>query len=187
LRLKSLALGIKSQAFSDVFDHVLAHLKRKYALLIVDNCEHVAAETSGLIEAILQTSPAVTVLATGRENLRMTGEHIYRLGSLDLPDRDDMSADDALNFSAISLFVAVISRRLLRCAEVRQVALRTRARVGGGGVVRESRARDRDAREGWCIALTHPRACWGVGTRARVRNRRAREWWCIARFVTVLY
>lgn len=36
----------------------------------------------------------------------MAGEQIYRLGSLDVPECDDLSAEDAMQFSAISLFVA---------------------------------------------------------------------------------
>jgi predicted ATPase/DNA-binding CsgD family transcriptional regulator len=100
------ALGIKPQAFSEVFDHVLAHLKRRNLLLIIDNCEHVAPQTSDLIDAILQRCPSVTVLATARENLRHAGEHLYRLASLDVPERNDLSAEDALTFSGIALFVA---------------------------------------------------------------------------------
>ncbi len=100
------ALGIKPQAFSEVFDHVLVHLKRRNLLLIIDNCEHVAPQTSSLIDAILQGCPNVTVLATARENLRHAGEQIYRLGSLDVPERDDIGAEAALTFSAVALFVA---------------------------------------------------------------------------------
>lgn len=100
------ALGIKPLAFSQVFDHVLAHLKGRNLLLVIDNCEHVAVQTSSLIDAILQQCPNVTVLATARENLRHAGEQLYRLGSLDVPEEDDISAEVALTFSGIALFVA---------------------------------------------------------------------------------
>lgn len=51
------ALGVKPHAFSQVIEHVLAHLKPRKLLLIVDNCEHVAAETARLVDSILQECP----------------------------------------------------------------------------------------------------------------------------------
>jgi predicted ATPase/DNA-binding CsgD family transcriptional regulator len=100
------ALGIKPQAFSEVLDHVLIHLKRKHLLLIIDNCEHMAAQVCGFVDKVLHACTRVTLLATARENLRHAGEQVYRLGSLEVPERDDLSAEDVMTFSAVSLFIA---------------------------------------------------------------------------------
>ncbi len=101
------ALGVRPHAFGPVLDQVLAHLKRKRVLLIIDNCEHVRAQASGFIDAAVKTCPGVTVLATARQGLRQTGEQIYRLPSLALPTGGEkLDAELALKFGAITLFLA---------------------------------------------------------------------------------
>lgn len=101
------AFGVKSQGFRTLLDHVLAYLKRRRLLLILDNCEHVVAEAARVVEAIIRECPRVTVLATSRENLGVRGEQIYRLPSLEVPHPDAKpGAKDALAFGAVALFVA---------------------------------------------------------------------------------
>ena len=101
------ALGVRPHAFSPVLDQVLAHLKRKRVLLIIDNCEHVRAQASGFIDAVVKTCPGVTVLATARQGLRQTGEQIYRLPSLALPPGGEkLDTELALKFGAVALFLA---------------------------------------------------------------------------------
>ena len=43
-------------------------------LLVLDNCEHLVAETAGLTEFLLAACPVLTVLATSREPLGVEGE-----------------------------------------------------------------------------------------------------------------
>jgi predicted ATPase/DNA-binding CsgD family transcriptional regulator len=101
------ALGARPHAFSPVSDQVLAHLKRKRVLLIIDNCEHVTAAASEFIDAVVKACPGVTVLATARQGLRQSGEQVYRLPSLALPPGGEKpEAEDALNFGAVALFFA---------------------------------------------------------------------------------
>ena len=76
------ALDVKSSGFSDLLDHVVAHLKHKRLLLILDNCEHVVAEAARVVDAIVQACPRVTVLTTSRERLGSHGEQVYSLPSL---------------------------------------------------------------------------------------------------------
>ena len=47
-------------------------------LLVMDNCEHVIAGCAELAHDILQTCLSVTLLATSREPLRLSGEVILR-------------------------------------------------------------------------------------------------------------
>ena len=49
-----------------------------------DNCEHVLDAAADLIEAILARSGTVRVLATSREGLRLTGEQLWPVPSLDV-------------------------------------------------------------------------------------------------------
>ncbi|MBV8144476.1 MAG: hypothetical protein JO184_05660, partial [Gammaproteobacteria bacterium] len=76
-------------------------------MLIVDNCEHVTAAASEFIDAVVRACPGVSVLATARQGLRQSGEQVYRLPSLALPPIGEKpEAEDAINFSAVALFLA---------------------------------------------------------------------------------
>jgi predicted ATPase/DNA-binding SARP family transcriptional activator len=100
------AYGIRSHGFSTLFDRVLAHMKNKRLLLILDNCEHVVVEAARVADSVLPACPQVTILATSRENLGVRGEHVYLLPSLDVPPAADKpGAENAMKFSAVALFV----------------------------------------------------------------------------------
>ena len=79
------AFDVKSSGFSGLLEHVVAHLKHKRLLLVLDNCEHVVAEAARVVDAIIEACPRVTVLATSRERLGTHGEQVYRLPSLAVP------------------------------------------------------------------------------------------------------
>ena len=55
----------------------------KDGLLVVDNFEHLLA-AAPVINDLLAAGPAVTVLATSREPLRLQAEHLYGVGPLQL-------------------------------------------------------------------------------------------------------
>ncbi|HVR47954.1 MAG TPA: helix-turn-helix domain-containing protein [Candidatus Binatia bacterium] len=63
---------------------VVRHLHARHALLILDNCEHVIAEASLTIDTLLRRCPALTILATSREPLALSGELAFRLPSMDV-------------------------------------------------------------------------------------------------------
>ena len=66
-------------------------------LLVLDNCEHVLGAAGDLVEAILAATPAVTVLATSREGLRVAAEQLWPVPSL--------AVDDGTTSEAVALFV----------------------------------------------------------------------------------
>jgi predicted ATPase len=80
-------------------------LSEKQLLLILDNCEHLVAEAALLAEALHTKAPNVHLLCTSREPLRVCGEWIYRLNGLTFPPNDKLTPDEALQFSAVELFV----------------------------------------------------------------------------------
>lgn len=101
------ASNVKSSSFSGLLEHVVAHLKRKRLLLVLDNCEHVVAEAARVVAEIIEACPRVTILATSRERLGTHGEQVYRLPSLAVPPLgENLKADNALKFSAVALFLA---------------------------------------------------------------------------------
>ncbi|MCA8959213.1 MAG: tetratricopeptide repeat protein [Planctomycetes bacterium] len=85
-----------------------SELAARSGLLIFDNCEHVRAEVSSIVSAILAAAPRVRVLATSRETLGVTGEQVLRVPPLSLPDEDGpaRSLDELLRSEAVQLFVA---------------------------------------------------------------------------------
>jgi predicted ATPase/DNA-binding XRE family transcriptional regulator len=77
------------------FESLLAHLKNKRVLLILDNCEHVITEAARIVEALLAGCPRLQILVTSREPLRVAGECRYRLPSLDAEDAITLFYDRA--------------------------------------------------------------------------------------------
>ncbi|RBQ15468.1 AfsR/SARP family transcriptional regulator [Spongiactinospora rosea] len=82
---------------------VTALRERGPLLLILDNCEHVIAATAALARRLLDSCPELTVLATGREPLAITGETLVRLAPLACPP-DGAAAREAAGYPAVRLF-----------------------------------------------------------------------------------
>ncbi|MGJ4898617.1 MULTISPECIES: ATP-binding protein [unclassified Bradyrhizobium] len=99
------ALGIRGNTDMGLAA-VLDYLRPRQMLLILDNCEHVLpAATIFASKFMTDTSPS-RLLATSREPLGTTTEHVVRLGSLSAPSSGlGLSVDQAVRFPAVELFV----------------------------------------------------------------------------------
>jgi predicted ATPase/DNA-binding SARP family transcriptional activator len=86
------ALGIREEENVPLHETLLAFLKRRSALLVLDNCEHVLDGCARLAEKILTACPDIRILATSREPLRIPGEAVYRVPSLAFPNGDSDSS-----------------------------------------------------------------------------------------------
>lgn len=85
---------------------VIAWLRDKRALIVLDNCEHVVESAAALAESLLKAIPGVSILATSREVLRAKGEIVHRLGPLTIPPVGaKIAAEDARTYSAVHLFL----------------------------------------------------------------------------------
>jgi predicted ATPase len=74
---------------------------------VLDNCEHVIDAAAALVQAILADCPAITVLATSREPLHLSGEVAWRVPSLRLPDTSGpIDASRLITYESVQLFVA---------------------------------------------------------------------------------
>ena len=78
-------LGMTAPRDGDVIDHLLARLRHKRLLVVVDNCEHVLAAAASAVERIVARCPSVAVVATSREPLMVRGERLMPVPSL-LPE-----------------------------------------------------------------------------------------------------
>jgi predicted ATPase/class 3 adenylate cyclase len=80
------SLGLSVAVAATAEDQILGFLSEREALLVVDNCEHVIDAAAGFIDAILERTPRVRVLATSRESLEVEGEFTWKVPSLALDE-----------------------------------------------------------------------------------------------------
>jgi predicted ATPase/DNA-binding XRE family transcriptional regulator len=99
------ALGIVLGTDPRQIETLVRTLSPKRCLLVIDNCEHVIAETSGVIDQLLRSCSQVKVLATSRERLGLSSEIVYRLPSLASPP-DNITLADGRHYAALELFIA---------------------------------------------------------------------------------
>src|SRR3984885_12937638 len=99
------ALGLMVQS-QDPLAGVLAFIGDRKILLVLDNCEHVIGVAAALAERLVGEAPQAHVLATSREALRVEGERVHLLYSLDCPPEDTgLTAMEALRYPAAQLFM----------------------------------------------------------------------------------
>jgi predicted ATPase/DNA-binding winged helix-turn-helix (wHTH) protein len=97
-------LGISLQ-INGALASLISYLQDKRLLLLLDNCEHVIDEAAKLAESILSDTRQVSVLATSRETLRVTGEWVHSLSPLAMPPAmAALTATEALSFAAVRYF-----------------------------------------------------------------------------------
>jgi predicted ATPase/DNA-binding SARP family transcriptional activator len=99
-------LSIREEAGQPLTTVLGDYLLAKHALLLLDNCEHVAGACAQLAEYLLRRCPDVHVVATSREILGMEGELVYRVSSLSAPDvRRSPPIEELVRYEAVRLFV----------------------------------------------------------------------------------
>jgi predicted ATPase/class 3 adenylate cyclase len=80
------------------------HLRTRAALVLLDNCEHLAAPVAERVAELLATCPDVGVLATSREPLGITQETVWRVRPLAVPGFTDTVAE-VVEAPSVRLFV----------------------------------------------------------------------------------
>src|SRR3954462_5116740 len=91
---------------ADPTDSIIAFLRDRRLLLVLDGCEHVIDVVAGLAENIHQRAPNVSILATSRESLLVQGEQIFELVPLQAPPQGTgLSVSAALSYPAVRLFM----------------------------------------------------------------------------------
>jgi predicted ATPase/DNA-binding winged helix-turn-helix (wHTH) protein len=101
----ALTLGLQIAA-DDPTDRLVAFLRGKRILIVLDCCERLVEAAAVLVENLLKGAAGIGILATSREPLRAEGEIVYRLHPLEIPAASiDLTAHDALTYPAVELFV----------------------------------------------------------------------------------
>jgi predicted ATPase/class 3 adenylate cyclase len=98
-------LGVIERPGRPVMESVCEAIGSRELLLVLDNCEHLLDAAARAVDALLDTCPALRIVATSREALGVDGEQSFRTPSLSLPSPDSVSPDDVARADAVGMFV----------------------------------------------------------------------------------
>src|SRR5580704_10315237 len=87
------ALGLRDALLSgtpnaEPAERLIAAIREREALLILDNCEHVIESAAAFADRVLGECQRLRILATSREPLGITGEALWLVEPLALPEED---------------------------------------------------------------------------------------------------
>jgi len=102
------ALGAAEQPGCPLLSTLGNALQYKSLLLVLDNCEHLQVASAQLAEYLLRSCQALQILATSRVPLNVSGETLWRIPSLSLPDPRTMNMNSPSHmqkYEAVRLFV----------------------------------------------------------------------------------
>ncbi|MEN9936102.1 MAG: hypothetical protein RLZZ387_2681 [Chloroflexota bacterium] len=99
------ALGITGIGRAPLLERVLAHLRPRHLMLLLDNFEHLPA-AAPLVADLLHAAPGLTILVTSRTPLHISGEHEYAVSPLSLPPAPEPGLNNH-NLPAIAVAAAV--------------------------------------------------------------------------------
>ena len=99
------ALGVPEIPGQDATATIAEQVGDRYMLIVLDNCEHVAAAVAGLADSLLAACPALSILTTSRELLGVDGERSWPVPPLSLPGDGVIPAVSALaGFDVVRFF-----------------------------------------------------------------------------------
>jgi predicted ATPase len=102
----TIVLNIKEEPGKQIIDTLIAKIKDKSTLLILDNCEHLVAASAEVANKLLHSISGIRILATSREALNIPGEVAWRIPSLSLPEASSKKdIDEVRQYEAIQLFM----------------------------------------------------------------------------------
>jgi predicted ATPase/DNA-binding winged helix-turn-helix (wHTH) protein len=106
------AIGVAANS-TDVLAALCEYLHHREMLLVFDSCEHIIEAAASCATQLLAAAAGVKILVTSREPLQVKGELVRRLPSLLTPlPSTELTAQQALTYSAVQLFVARATDRL---------------------------------------------------------------------------
>lgn len=98
------AMGFKQEKGKTITETLIARLRDKEILVVLDNCEHLLDASASLAETLVRSCDAIKVLATSREGFSISGEQMFSVRSLPTPG-DSASANELEQFDAVRLFM----------------------------------------------------------------------------------
>ncbi|MGF1668527.1 MAG: BTAD domain-containing putative transcriptional regulator, partial [Acidimicrobiia bacterium] len=102
-------LGAGERPGVSVSDAIVTAIEGRSLLIVLDNCEHVAADAAEMARLLAASSDRVTVITTSQHDLRIPGSAVWNLGPLALPTTDWRT--ELADNDAVKLFVERGSER----------------------------------------------------------------------------
>jgi predicted ATPase/DNA-binding XRE family transcriptional regulator len=100
------AIGVRESGGESIRTTLLAALRSRRLLVVLDNCEHLVMACADLADAILRACREVRILATSREALGIEGELAWRVPSLTVaPVEAVLPLEQITAYEAVRLFV----------------------------------------------------------------------------------
>ncbi|MGD2049174.1 MAG: adenylate/guanylate cyclase domain-containing protein [Chloroflexota bacterium] len=98
------ALSVKELKTEPILETLKRSLERKTMLLVLDNFEHIL-EAAPAVGELLVAGPKVNILVTSREMLHISGEQVFPVPPLGLPESGaQISPQQLASYEAIQLF-----------------------------------------------------------------------------------
>jgi predicted ATPase/DNA-binding SARP family transcriptional activator len=101
------ALGLTFHGLQEPRQQLIAFLRDKRLLLVLDNFEHIL-EGASLLADLLASAPGLSLLVTSRERLNLQGEWLFEVAGLEYPTGE--YAREIQGYSAVALFLQVARR-----------------------------------------------------------------------------
>lgn len=115
------AIDGQDHSVGSAHEHLLAYLRDRELLLVLDNCEHILDAVTKLVAEILAVAPRVRILATSRESLDCAGERVVAVPPLSTPPPQvRLSIDDIDRFESVTLLLdraAAVNPRFIATPE----------------------------------------------------------------------
>ncbi len=100
------SLSVQESPGTSLMDSVIARLRRRPPLLVLDNCEHLVEACAKMVDGLLRECPELSVLTTSREPLAIMGEHVWHVPPLSVPAGAESTGPESLmGYEAAQLFV----------------------------------------------------------------------------------
>ncbi len=121
------ALRIAEAPASELMETLLQWINSRELLLVLDNCEHLAASCAKVAGRLIRSVPGLKILATSRASLGIEGEHVFSVPAMSLVDPGNLkTVSEAMSAEAVQLFTdrshTVDHRFALSEANFREVA-----------------------------------------------------------------
>jgi predicted ATPase len=98
-------LGLAAHGWTT--DALVAALRERVLLIVLDNCEHLVPACASLARQLLHDCPDIHIIATSRHRLGVSGELVWHLPGLAFPGTRETwhTIDELARFEAVRLFV----------------------------------------------------------------------------------